>query len=256
MAERWRLINFARLDGALNMAVDEVLLESQGRPDSPPVLRLYGWSRPTISLGYSQKMDGKELSLRNPSGADVVRRITGGGAIFHDRELTFCVAGRCGEFSFPNGVGECFVHVSRGIMRGLEILGIKAVLRGGGKAERAEKPEFFCFRDRARYDIVVDGKKLVGSAQRRRREAFIQQGSIIVGTGPGLDDGACIERLLKEKVNFEDLCGCVIRGFEEALEIRFNPVKVTSAERKLAEELVIGKYSCPEWTLKGGMSER
>ncbi len=251
----WRLIRSGELDGAVNMAVDEALLRQQQRTRLPPVLRFYGWDRPTISLGYLQKIKAEEVSRWQTDGIDLVRRMTGGWAVHHHRELTYAVAGRPGEYTLPERVGECFVYISRGIIRGLELLGVKAALRGDGAGAGGSAPEFFCFHDRARYDVVAGGKKLVGSAQRWQNGAFLQQGSIMLGSGPGLEDGTCLEFVLGRKVGRDEAAECLARGFSEALGIRLKPGEMLPEERELAERLAKEKYGGKEWTLTGKFYE-
>jgi lipoate-protein ligase A len=172
-----RVVVHAPLDGALNMAVDDVLLEGTAAR-TPYTLRLYGWRRPTVSLGYGQRWrDGFDRELAARRGVDVVRRRTGGRAVMHASELTYSVSGPVTEGPFIGGVQPTYRVIAGGLVGGLARLGLAASLeRSRGKRERAEPGA--CFASRARHEVLADGRKLIGSAQRRTQHRILQHGSL------------------------------------------------------------------------------
>ena len=165
--------------GALNMAVDEALLES-AITDGVATLRWYQWSEPTVSLGYFQKsgeLAGDPLLSRLPA----VRRLSGGGAILHDDELTYSVAIPANQklFERPEQLYD-IVHDS--IVGSLCEMGFPVTVRGQ-TLNRADEP-LLCFLRQDSHDLTLDGSKVLGSAQRRRHGAILQHGSLIRRASP------------------------------------------------------------------------
>jgi lipoate-protein ligase A len=176
-----RLLNDPALDGPVNMARDEALLDAVGQGQAPATLRLYQWSSPTISLGYFQPYAAYE-ALPSPAGSlPVVRRLTGGGAILHDLELTYSIVFPAGHPLVEGGAHRLYELAHEGIIASLHRLGLSAAPSGQTDDSSARSGPFFCFDRRHRYDLVIGKKKIAGSAQRRRRDAVLQHGSIILG---------------------------------------------------------------------------
>lgn len=167
----WRLIQDDYHDAYTNMAIDEVLLQS-----NTPVLRFYRWRPPAISIGYFQKLE-KEIDLEEcrRRGIDYVRRITGGKAVLHDKELTYSFI--VSQDLMPKSITESYKVISRAILTALENLGLEAEM--SEKVKRTQKSSF-CFNDPFYYEIVVNGKKIVGSAQVRKNGKLLQHGSILI----------------------------------------------------------------------------
>ncbi|MCM2357022.1 MAG: lipoate--protein ligase family protein [Geobacteraceae bacterium] len=177
----WRLVDTGPLDGAANMAVDEALLSSFAPERSAPVLRLYGWTPPALSLGRFQK-GGEVLDLERcaAAGVPVVRRITGGGVIFHADELTYAIVCAPRQIAAAATVKESFRILTSFLLRFYGKLGLKAryaVDHPPGGTRLGERTPF-CFAGRESYDILIDGRKIGGNAQRRLRHAIFQHGSI------------------------------------------------------------------------------
>lgn len=173
-----RILPFAVADGPGNMAMDEALLEAAEA--GVAVFRTYGWSQPTLSLGYFQK----EAEARaDPRWRDVptVRRPTGGGALWHDREITYALAIPRSHPLARRHV-DLYEAVHEAIAADLRALGLAAMRRGSGAADR-DRP-FLCFRDTDPSDVVIEGAKVVGSAQRRRAGAVLQHGSLLLTSSP------------------------------------------------------------------------
>jgi lipoate-protein ligase A len=183
------------LPGAENMARDLALLE-RAIAGEGPFLRLYAWAKPTLSLGYFQREeDVVEAGAAARLGVDVVRRFTGGGAILHHREMTFAVALPEGHPWTLLGVNESYLEITRPLLTLLRDRGVDVRYRGDtGRHVKAAN----CFAGEACPDVVAGGRKLFGSAQRRRQGAVLQHGSLLLDMdrdlwagifGPRLGDG-------------------------------------------------------------------
>ena len=165
----WRYIFTGAQDAFLNMALDEALLLSCQELNSPPVLRLYQWNPPGISLGYSQPI-GKTVNLEKCRNLhiDVVRRITGGRAVLHESELTYSV---CASLSNYPQLGKTTLQtyriISQALLESLRILGIEGDwVKPARELLSASSPAALvqpCFVSHSRYEITVKGRKLIGS---------------------------------------------------------------------------------------------
>lgn len=171
------------LPGARNMAIDEVLLAAVEAGRSPPTLRVYGWSPPCITLGHSQD-PARELDLETVAarGYDVVKRATGGRAVLHIDEVTYSVIARADSAPWCATQASSYRAISQAVAQALSEAGFGLSLDRGYPVE---KPQDFramtpCFASTARSEVVFGDRKVVGSAQRRTREAFLQHGSILV----------------------------------------------------------------------------
>lgn len=256
---RWLLIDAGARTGAFHMAQDEMLARSLerspcgvGEPALPPqeeeplqVLRLYRWQPWAISLGYNQTADAIDLERCRADHIDVVRRPTGGRAILHAEELTYCVAMYAGTKS----VMAVYNDISRALVRGLELLGVEATLQRSqpdfGAAYR-DASSIPCFTSSARYEIEWRGRKLVGSAQRRfsdgAHDVVLQHGSILCGTAHrrladylSVPDAQTLGRIRTElcektvdlaeilgrAVGADEVQACIRRGFELEWNIEF-----------------------------------
>ena len=182
--KQWYFLDDAASAGAANMAVDEYLLEHSDERGDSPVLRLYSFDPPAISIGFHQ-VPGKVVDLEavRGDGIDIVRRITGGRALLHDGELTYSVTSPLDSSFFASGLQETFISISSAIVDALKILGIDAMI-SGGKAFKGEKETVPpCLVSTSRHEITAGGRKIVGSAQRRRSGSFLQHGSILLRPG-------------------------------------------------------------------------
>jgi len=264
----WRFINSGPCATAFNMALDEALMRSA--PSGPSAtLRVYAWRAPSVSLGYHQRHESRlDLERCRALGVEVVRRITGGREVFHDRELTYSFSGPEGCARLGGSIAESYLAIAEGLRCALRLLGIqpdmpRTATRGQVGPRRSPSP---CFSSVSRYEISAGGKKLVGSAQRRCSDpgAFIQQGSLLIrnaqnrllellpGAGrekenlaessrPG-SRATGLEEVLGRPVEFEEVARAMHGGFEEAFGCRFAKEKPTERERELARELERGKY--------------
>jgi lipoyl(octanoyl) transferase len=192
-----RLLPHTAADGPANMALDEALFDLVAAAPNTAALRTYCWTTPTLSLGYFQSLAEVELDARW-RGVPLVRRFTGGGAILHDREITYavCVSRACALARSPSALYQA-VHAA--IADLLEERQIPAKRRGASSGKKQRERRFLCFTDQDPEDIVLRGAKIVGSAQRRRCGAVLQHGSLLLGRSsltpelPGLIDLAAVD---------------------------------------------------------------
>jgi lipoate-protein ligase A len=235
----WRLLDSGPNIGAYNMAVDEELLARAQAGETMPVLRFYGWDPPAVSLGRFQRMESAvNAEACKRLGFDIVRRITGGRAVLHRQELTYSITARADNPLFPSTVLGTYKVIATGLLAGLQNIGIPAemVSRGGRHAALVEKKpnDPACFSSPSWYEILVNNKKIVGSAQRRMRGAFLQHGSILIDHDPRLeaeiipggcggDVVTCIKRELGRDVPLDEIKRAFLRGFQSALEVDFSP---------------------------------
>lgn len=180
MRYQWRLILDPPLTGRENMEKDLELMGDVSRGDSPPVLRLYRWAPPAVSFGYFQDQEEVvDLKACRELGIDVVRRPTGGRAVLHDHELTYSiVVPEVHPFINNGGVMDAYRSISRGIVTAFNLLNITASLTPEAKGQGELLPGS-CFDTPSAYEILVEGKKVVGSAQLRRDGIVLQHGAII-----------------------------------------------------------------------------
>ena len=181
MPVSWRLIDTGPLDGPTNMAVDEALLLSFLPETSAPVLRLYGWSPPALSLGRFQKADEVlDLARCATARVPVVRRITGGGVIYHADELTYSLVCAPRHLPAATTIKESFRTLTtflRRFYQGLNLVPVWAV-DAVSPGERLGERTAYCFAGRESYDILLAGRKIGGNAQRRLKGIIFQHGSI------------------------------------------------------------------------------
>ncbi len=244
MSDRIRLILDGPHDGPTNMARDEALLECVGAGLSPPTLRLYRWEPPTISLGYFQPYAAYE-ALDPPAGQlPVVRRQTGGGAILHDRELTYALVLPIGH-RLARGATRLYEVVHDAIIHALADAGM-ATWRGcrGDDSTPARGP-FFCFARRHCLDVLAGKEKLAGSAQRRTRQAVLQHGSIVFERRYNQQPAAAIrEHINLDGDRFVELW---TRSLAALGDLLFEPGHCSTDELCLADTLH-AKYAGPAWT--------
>lgn len=250
MANVCRLVPFREADGPTNMAIDEALLASVAASGSGPVVRTYGWTVPTLSLGYFQTSAdaAAQPGLRE---APLVRRPTGGGAIWHEHELTYALVVPRGH-RLAREARELYQAVHAQIAALLCDRGIAAQRRGGTPvipAHEGARP-FFCFTDLDAEDIVVRGVKVVGSAQRRRSGVVLQHGSVLLSRSqrtPGLPG---LAELAAVPVNPRP--GAWSTAVGSALALALAPdvqaEDLSGTELAQAERLAREVYANPAWT--------
>jgi lipoate-protein ligase A len=253
----WRLIDDGADSGAANMARDEAILRSVEEGNSPPTLRLYSWSVPTISIGYLQSADAFIKS-----GLPVVRRLTGGRAVLHCSELTYSVVCGSDEPLYLEGIRGAYLRISSAIKAALEEIGLEIEMADvRGTSARAEVKDS-CFHVASSSELLSRGKKIVGSAQRRFKVAFLQQGSIIFDIDEKLF--AEVFNLTSEEmaesmtsvnvfssVSVEDFKKILAQKLSKELGCDMACGKLSPEEVKFAETLEEEKYSADSWTING-----
>lgn len=171
------------LHGARNMALDEAILAAVEAGQAPPTLRVYGWSPACISLGHSQD-PSHELDLEAVAdrGYAIVKRATGGRAVLHIDELTYSVIARSDAAPWCATQAASYRFISQAVAQALSAAGLGVTLDRGYPVEKPRELRAMtpCFSSTARSEVVFGDRKVVGSAQRRTREAFLQHGSILV----------------------------------------------------------------------------
>jgi lipoate-protein ligase A len=237
-----RLLPYAAADGPHNMAADEALLESAVRGVAS--LRFYNWTEPTLSLGYFQSAALRE---QNPLVASLpfVRRPTGGDAIVHHFELTYALTLPPGPIW--QGGEPWLVRMHRYISAALARLGVPA-MQQVGQAGAADT--LLCFAHPTAGDVMLGGAKVVGSAQRRRRGALLQHGSILLGRSPFAPSLAGLEDLIGRTLAANELMETVGAELSRELYWRLARAEWTSPETSIVDSLVQTRYSQDSWNRK------
>ncbi len=165
------------------MALDELLLDRAERAGGPPVLRLYSFDPPAITIGFHQDPALiLDLDAVRADGLECVRRITGGRALLHEREITYCVVAPAGSAPFEAGQAEAFRRISGAIAAALRSIGVAAGVSRGRDAAGSKGAAAPCLSSVTRHELAVGGRKIAGNAQRRTARAFLQHGSILLGS--------------------------------------------------------------------------
>jgi len=164
--------------GAENMAADADLLARRA-PGDPPVLRLYRWSPPAVSYGYHQALEDFDRAVIDGRGWGLVRRPTGGRAILHAQELTYAIVGDAPSARFGADLHAAYTAINGALTEFLRRLGLTPDISQGESLAAARGA--VCFQSAGRHEVTVGGRKLIGSAQRRHPDRFLQHGSILTG---------------------------------------------------------------------------
>ena len=243
--QRLRIIHDGAHDGATNMARDEALLTLVGEGGSAPTLRTYQWSPPIISLGYFQK-HADYAKLAPPAGdLPVVRRQTGGGAILHDRELTYSLVFPLDHPLLADGPNVLYETAHDALMECLEQRGVPTQRQDKTDESGPAKGPFFCFARRHRLDILIGDDKLAGSAQRRTRKAVLQHGSIMFERRYTQQPAAAVRNVAA--LEPDHLRRPFADAFTRRTDLRAVPGQWTEVELALAADLT-SKYAGDAWT--------
>jgi lipoate-protein ligase A len=246
--------------GARNMAVDEAIFEAVRTGAQPATLRLYAWMPACLSIGCGQRIRDVDRAALSARGWDVVRRMTGGRAVLHADELTYSLALPAGHFLAEGGIIPSYRRISAALLAGLKALGVQAEAKEGVQGDGASP---VCFDAASQYEITVAGRKLIGSAQRRRGGAVCQHGSLPLHGDLGriravmaLDhDTASAQRgitlaeaLGGRLVAWEMAAQAVLAGFRAAYALELQYGALSEAEMNESERLSSEKYGHPVWT--------
>ena len=258
-------------DGARNMAVDSAIAQAVGSGRQPPTLRLYGWKPYCLSLGYGQRARDADNEALRRRGWDLVRRPTGGKAILHGDELTYSL---CLPLDHPLASGDIvasYRRISVGLLRALDCLGLRATANPNDESASSEYAGPVCFLQPSHYEILFDGRKLVGSAQLRRKAVMLQHGTIpLRGDVARICDllsfesaaereeqklrarqrALTLSQALGREPSWDEAAAALETGFADALGLDIVPGALSAAEEAETEAFVIDKFGNPGWTGK------
>jgi lipoate-protein ligase A len=260
--ENWELIiDKIPLKGSLNMAIDEYLFQSLD--ENPQTLvRFYQWEKPTVSLGYSQKISNV-LNLRycQDQGIDIVRRITGGKLVLHHNEITYSLCSSDSQ-TFTSSLQCSYRLISQGLIRGLEKMGLKPSL-AQVTPFHYKKGNLPCFSYPALDEIEIAGKKIVGSAQRRIGRRFIQHGSVPLEENYELLKAVSfsdkeeaplhfisLSQALGLPVSFEWAVEHLKAGISEYFGVNLEPRSFNAREWEIILKIQKGRYENENWMLQ------
>ncbi|MEK4229919.1 lipoate--protein ligase family protein [Solibacillus sp. FSL H8-0538] len=276
MDSTWYFINSGPCRASYNMALDEALLDWHSTGAIPPVIRFYEWNPATISIGYFQRAE-KDINLEavRAQGLGFVRRPTGGRAVLHDQELTYSIIVSENYPNMPQTVTEAYRVLSEGLLVGFQNLGLDAYFSVPETKEQRDdlkKPKSaVCFDAPSWYELVVEGKKVAGSAQTRQKGVILQHGAILLDldedkllsvfnfSSPEAKErmraklpekAVAMNRLVEQPLSVEQCVKAFHSGFEEALQIKLIPYELTAEQHQYVEQLEQTKYLTDEWNFK------
>ncbi|AZB43552.1 lipoate--protein ligase family protein [Bacillus sp. FJAT-42376] len=274
--EKWRFIDSGNCSPSFNMALDEALLDWHSEGKIPPVIRFYGWDPATLSIGYFQKAE-KEINFEavKRHGLGFVRRPTGGRGVLHDQELTYSVIVTEEHPEMPGSVTEAYRVISEGILEGFRNLGLDAyfaIPRTEEEKQGLKNPRSsVCFDAPSWYELVVEGRKVAGSAQTRQKGVILQHGSILLDLDEdklfdlfnypservkdrmrkNFSSKAVAANDLRETpVTMQEARAAFKQGFESGLNIELVPYELTDEEYVYVQNLAKSKYESDEWNFK------
>jgi len=250
MKEQWRLLKTENNSASTNMAMDRAELVAISKGSAPPTVRFFTWKPAAISIGYFQSLEEEvDLDVCKKYGIDYVRRITGGGAVFHDKELTYSIVIPEDHFQIPKNIMESYGRICGALIKGLKQLGIES-----------------------RYvpinDIVTNGKKISGNAQTRKAKTVLQHGTIIMDVdvekmfsllkvpNEKIRDKlisdvkqrvTSVKHILGEEISFKKAAVAMKIGFEEEFDVELNEGTLTKEEIELTNKFEKEFFSTREW---------
>ncbi len=272
MKDKFRLLVDGYSSGSANMARDETLLRRVIAGESPPCLRFYQWKPAALSLGRFQEIaQGVDLDQCRKHGIDRVRRLTGGQGVLHDDELTYSIIIPVDHQRFEGrGVLDSYRTISEALTGALRDIGIDCSMAGEQTTRADPMGDGVCFYTPTAYEVVVNGKKIIGSAQTRERGVILQHGSVpidwdiekqldVMGIhgehreafgGILMQRATTVAEQLGKRAEFEKLVPGFVRGFENVFDMKAESSDYTVQERKLVEWLMENRYGNDEWNLK------
>jgi len=246
-----RFLDTGYHSAAWNMGLDESILHHVSEGESPATLRLYGWKPAAVSIGYFQSLaEEVDVEACHRKGVDVVRRITGGGAVYHDKEITYSLI--AAEDELPKDVLESYQLICSGLIKGLEMLGVTASFAPLN-------------------DIITGDKKISGNAQTRRMNCVLQHGTILLDVDVTEmftllrvsdekmrdkmikvveDRVTSVKDVLNEETPYSKASAAFKNGFTKALELELEDSELLKSEVMLADEFMNTKYSSVKWNNK------
>ena len=252
-----RLIKHTARTGPWNMAVDEMLFDTV-TSNGIPVLRFYSWIQPTLSIGYFQPYHhaANWRYLNGPPSLDVVRRLTGGGAILHQHEITYTLIVQQDKLAAPfrNDPRQLYdiIHTALAVVfadHGFPTSMRKHTASDPSSPTPLQTNDFMCFRRHSDTDMLLRGEKIVGSAQRRRHKTVLQHGTILLSSSPFLPDIQGLQTHLDDVLR-EIWIEQMSTSISEHLGITFNQSHLCRREIQLVNQLQMHKYSRDKWNQK------
>lgn len=256
----WRLLELETHNAFLNMAIDESVLQARMDNLVPNTVRFYRWNPSAVSIGRFQDIE-KEVQLENcgKNGVDVVRRITGGGTVYHSSadEITYSVIVKKDDLATED-INEVYRKIYSGLMQGIQALGLQANFDQG--------------TERACPNLTISGRKISGSAQAHRRGVVLQHGTLLLKVNlekmftflrvPWAQTSTQVVNVAKKKITslngeigrettIDDVSEALIAGFEKTFEVRLETGHLTPFESDLSERLCRKKYGNSDWNRLG-----
>ncbi|MFF5995404.1 biotin/lipoate A/B protein ligase family protein [Lysinibacillus sp. KU-BSD001] len=274
--KQWYFINSGPCRPSFNMALDEALLNWHSEKLIPPVIRFYEWNPATLSIGYFQRVH-KDIDLDEVrrQGLGFVRRPTGGRAVLHEHELTYSIIVEEDYPNMPKTVTEAYRVLSEGILQGFQNLGLDAYFSVPDTKEKQQDlknpKSAVCFDAPSWYELVVEGKKVAGSAQTRQKGVILQHGAILLDLDEEKllsvfkfsseairekmrvklpEKAVAINGLVDKPFTVEQCIVAFKQGFQAALEIELIPYELTPEQLAYVEQLEKEKYANDEWNFR------
>lgn len=271
MKETWAFVNSGFHDAATNMAIDEALLNWHSEDKIPPIIRFYGWERPSLTIGQFQN-EQKTIDFEGVKkhGCDFVRRLTGGSAVLHDHEVTYSIIVSEQHPKIPHTINEAYYVLADGLLKAYKSLGIEAELAPSQQKPRDDRSAV-CFETPAIYEILASGKKLSGNAQTRRKGVLLQHGSLPISHHTTMlfdlfnfssvrlrnhqekqfaRKSTSIEEQAKAVSDYQELVLVFLEGFKESLHIETEPFILSGALWEDVVHLRDTKYATKTWNKK------
>lgn len=273
---KWNFIDSGLCSPSFNMALDEALLNWHSEGLIAPTIRFYGWQPAALSIGYFQKVE-KEIDMAAVEryGLGFVRRPTGGRGVLHEHELTYSIIVSEDYPDMPETVTEAYRVLSEGLLEGFKNLGLDAYFSVPDTDEKKANLKLpksaVCFDAPSWYEMVVEGKKVAGSAQTRQKGVILQHGAILIELDAEkllslfkFDTAEAKEKMAKkipekavsinsireQPASLEECITAFKAGFEQAMEIDLEPYILTAEQLKEVKEIEEKKYGCNDWNFR------
>lgn len=266
---QWRLIQHEPRQGASNMAIDEAILYAVSQEQQLPTLRLYAWQPLCLSLGYGQRVRDADAARLQQHGWHMVRRPTGGKAILHGDELTYSVSLPIHHPLAQGDVVSSYRRISDALLCALQQVGLSPQSEQQAKGNRDLGA--VCFEVPSHYEITVEGRKLIGSAQVRRKDGILQHGTLplwgdiarICDALYYVDDteretskqqvrdrATTLEAVMGRALSYEQVAQAFADGFAQTFHITWTQGELSQDEQHMARELQHTQYENSDWTHK------
>lgn len=261
----WRFIDTGPGNAFSNMAVDEAIARLVREGRKPPALRLYEWETPSVSLGYFQKTDSINTAYCVEKNMPVVRRLTGGRAVFHHHELTYSFSAITSHGVFSGSLKDSYKKINEALCLSVSMAGLSPETRLTKNQNSADytSKNSFCFYSAAYGEVILNNRKIIGSAQKRWKDGLLQQGSIPFSLDEdeiknvfGISCRADLRtrmlglREAAPELTLKKFKEIVRAAFEEIFHVEFIHAPLSQEEIRLALELEVRKYQTPEWNFQ------